>query len=131
MESKSDRSMEAKSILEHINFEFIFCLHLFCDTFSQIKIVSDYLQFPNSDIGTSCIMVESLIDYLKEFRTVDRLFNVLLEKVVLFEENNNNLLPEENLMCIEELIVNCLLDLHLILQNYRHLKIGPLCVRMM
>lgn len=99
MESKSDRSMEAKSILEHINFEFIFCLHLFCDTFSQIKIVSDYLQFPNSDIGTSCIMVESLIDYLKEFRTVDRLFNVLLEKVVLFAENNNILLPEENLMC--------------------------------
>ncbi|KAF0714306.1 zinc finger MYM-type protein 1-like [Aphis craccivora] len=99
VESKSDRSMEAKSILVHINFEFIFCLHLFCDTFSQIKIVSDYLQFPNSDIGTSCIMVESLIDYLKEFRTVDRLFNVLLEKVVLFTEINNILLPEENLMC--------------------------------
>jgi len=67
VESKSDRSMEAKSILVHINFEFIFCLHLFCDTFSQIKIVSDYLQSPNSDIGTSCIIVESLIDYLKEF----------------------------------------------------------------
>ncbi|KAL4122625.1 hypothetical protein QTP88_014917 [Uroleucon formosanum] len=53
----------------------------------------------NSDIGTSCIMVESLIDYLKEFRTVDRLFNEFLEKVVLFAENNNILLPEENLMC--------------------------------
>ncbi|XP_050545939.1 uncharacterized protein LOC126908098 [Daktulosphaira vitifoliae] len=96
IESKCEKSMEAKSILIHINFEFIFCLHLFCDTFSQIKIVSDYLQLPESDLGISCIMVESLIDYLKQFRTVDKLFDLLLEKVVLFAEINNIPLPEEN-----------------------------------
>lgn len=67
LHTKCEKSMEAKSILGHINFEFIFCLHLFCDIFHEIKIVSDYLQQPDSDLGDSCIMVESLIDYLKEY----------------------------------------------------------------
>lgn len=64
LETKSEKQMEAKSLLFHINFEFIFCLYLFCDRFKEIKIVSDYLQKPDSDLGSSCLLVESLINYL-------------------------------------------------------------------
>lgn len=95
VETKCEKSLEAESILGHINFEFIFCLHLFCDTFKEIKIVSDYLQKPDSDLGASCMMVDSLMDYLKEYRTVDEKFDTLIKKLVLFAKDNNIPLPEK------------------------------------
>lgn len=43
----------------------------------------DYLQQPNSDLGASCIIVESLIYDLKEYCTLDVKFNTL-NKIVSF-----------------------------------------------
>jgi len=60
--------MEAKLLLFHINFEFIFCLNLFCDTFSEIKIVSDNLQKPDSNLGSSSLLIELFINYLIDLR---------------------------------------------------------------
>ena len=94
-ESKSEKEMEAKSLLFHINFEFIFCLYLFCDTFSEIKIVSDYLQKPDSDLGSSCLLVESLVNYLMEFRNIPNKFEDLLKEVELCAQKNNIQLPHE------------------------------------
>ncbi|XP_050532818.1 zinc finger MYM-type protein 1-like [Daktulosphaira vitifoliae] len=95
LESKSEKEMEAKSLLFHINFEFIFCLYLFCDTFSEIKIVLDYLQKPDSDLGSSCLLVESLINYLMEFRNTSNKFEDLLTEVELCAQKNNIQLPNE------------------------------------
>jgi len=95
LETKSEKQMEAKSLLFHINFEFIFCLYLFCDTFSEIKIVSDYLQKPDSDLGSSCLLVESLINYLMDLRNTPNKFEDLLKEVELYAQKNNIQLPNE------------------------------------
>lgn len=95
LETKSEKQMEAKSLLFHIHFEFIFCLYLFCDTFSEIKIVSDYLQKPDSDLGSSCLLVESLINYLMDLRNTPNKFEDLLKEVELCAQKNNIQLPNE------------------------------------
>jgi len=43
-DSRNVKSLGASSHLSHINFEFLFCLHLFCETLHELKTVSDYLQ---------------------------------------------------------------------------------------
>lgn len=88
-ETKSEKEMEAKSLLFHISFEFTFYFYLFCDTFSEIKIVSGYLQKPDSDLGSSSLLVESLINYLMEFRNTSNKFEGLLKEVELCVQNNN------------------------------------------
>lgn len=97
LETKCEKQMEAKSLLFHINFEFIFCLYLFCDTFSEIKIVSDYLQKPDSDLGSSCLLVESLFNYLMDLRNTPNKFEDLLKEVELCAQKNNIQLPNETL----------------------------------
>ncbi|KAL4112320.1 hypothetical protein QTP88_016132 [Uroleucon formosanum] len=95
LETKSEKQMEAKSLLFHINFEFIFCLYLFCDTFSEIKIVSGYLQKSDSDLSSSCLLVESLINYLMDFKNTPNKFEDLLKEVELCAQKNNIQLPNE------------------------------------
>lgn len=57
--------------------------------------MSDYLQQPDSDLEASCIVVESLMDYLKEHRTLDVKFNTLMKKVVSFAKDNISLPMEK------------------------------------
>ncbi|XP_050540287.1 uncharacterized protein LOC126904924 [Daktulosphaira vitifoliae] len=61
----------------------------------EIKIVSDYLQKPDSDLGSSCLLVESLINYLMEFRNTSNKFEDLLTEVELCAQKNNIQLPNE------------------------------------
>lgn len=89
LETKSEKGLEAKSLLIHINFEFIFCLYLFCDTFSKIKIVSDHLQKADSDLGSSCILVDSLINYLTELRNMPDKFETLMKEVEFCSQKYN------------------------------------------
>ncbi|KAL4089490.1 hypothetical protein QTP88_024518 [Uroleucon formosanum] len=95
LETKSEKQMEAKSLLFYINFEFISYLYLFCDTFSEIKIVSDYLQKPDSDLSSSCLLVESLINYLMDLRNTPNKFEDLLKEVELCAQKNNIQLSNE------------------------------------
>lgn len=95
LESKGEKEIEAKSLLVHINFEFIFCLFLYCDTFNEIKIVSDYLQKADSDLGSSCILISSLVNYLTDFRNIPGKFEALWKEVELYAQNNNIQLPNE------------------------------------
>lgn len=95
LEKKCEKQIEAKSLLYHINFEFLFCLYLFCVVFSEIKIVSDYLQKSDSDLGTSCILVDSLINYLIDFRNILLKFESLIKEVEFCAQNNNIQLPNK------------------------------------
>lgn len=89
LESRSDKSLEASSLLSHINFEFLFCLHLFCETLNELKIVSDYLQKADSDISSSCTLVNTLISHLNEYRNTVEKFDELMNEVNLAAKNNN------------------------------------------
>ncbi|KAL4089287.1 hypothetical protein QTP88_024344 [Uroleucon formosanum] len=66
--NKCEKSLETSSLLDHINFEFLFCLHLFCETLHELQIVSDYLQKSDSDLSSSFILVNALILHLNEYR---------------------------------------------------------------
>ncbi|KAL4119154.1 hypothetical protein QTP88_012001 [Uroleucon formosanum] len=61
----------------------------------EIKIVSDYLQKPDSDLSSSCLLVESLINYLMDLRNTPNKFEDLLKEVELCAQKNNIQLPNE------------------------------------
>lgn len=89
LETKCEKSLEASSLLDHINFEFLFCLHLFCETLHELQIVSDYLQKSDSDLSSSSSLVNALILHLNEYRNDIEKFSILIKEVNLTAKNSN------------------------------------------
>lgn len=89
LETKCEKSLEDSSLLDHIHFEFLFCLHLFCETLHELQIVSDYLKNSDSDLSSSCSLINALILHLNEYRNYMKKFSILIKEVNLTAKNNN------------------------------------------
>lgn len=107
LESKCEKSLETSSFLVDKNFEFLFYLHLFCETLPELKIVSDFLQKSKSDLSSSCSLINALISRLNEYRNNIKKFNILIEGVNLTTKNNNiKSLKAPKLISMEKLLAN-------------------------
>lgn len=88
LESNTMKGNEARGILDQINFEFIFCLHLFSDVLQDLKLVSDYLQKSDSDLSQACILVEALITTFDQMRSQGKFDAIMSEVKTIAEEHN-------------------------------------------
>ena len=70
-DSDSERAVEAKGLLAQLDFKFVLMLNVFCDLLGKIHGVSMQLQSATLDTGKAVLLVESLVDSLKEFRISD------------------------------------------------------------
>ena len=64
----SDKKLEAQSLIERLDFIFIFCLHLFCDVLHILKILSDYLQKSDYDLVVTITHVEAQVSHFTDLR---------------------------------------------------------------
>ena len=88
-QSNAKKQMKAQSMLKAINYEFLFCLYFMCEALTEVKMVPDYLQKPDADLGHACMLISNLIDSLSEYRNDDTKFATLVEKVKMVAEECN------------------------------------------
>ena len=78
IENRGNRSAEARGILEQLDFTFLFHLCMFCAILKDLKVISDFLQNEDCDIGNACIIVQANTERLNDMRNSLKEFQDLL-----------------------------------------------------